>query len=273
MKLLVVEGNPRCLIAQGRPAYARYFKATLGAIDRTLTFAVAEPFESPIQDTDLDDVDGVVFTGSSTEAATNAAQYAPQRTAMEMVFKRGIPSWGSCAGLQLAATVLGGSVGASPKGAEIGLARELTLTDTGRSHAMMTGRPTKDFAVPCIHRDEVQRLPKDAIVLAQNTHCPVQAFAYQTGGVDFWGVQYHPELAPSVIAADVRRQMGASALADLLERADRDANSAAKLGVHPMALDLPLRTTELSNWLAHVSSVKSNRIRLRPHSSASRIGT
>ncbi|MEM9358703.1 MAG: type 1 glutamine amidotransferase [Pseudomonadota bacterium] len=252
MKLLIVEGNLRDLIADGYPAYAKNFEATLSAIDDSLEFTVAEPFEEPLNVDDLNDVSGVVFTGSSIEAAMDAPECAPQREAMELVFRHDLPSWGSCAGLQLAATVLGGTIGASPNGVEVGLARELILTEKGQDHAMMAGRPPVDFAVPCIHRDEVQRLPQGATLLAQNDHCPVQAFAYETGGIDFWGTQYHPELTPGVIAAGLRRMGGAADLGKLLDVAEQDDASAEALGGRRAALAMPARATELANWLQHV---------------------
>ncbi len=252
MKLLIVEGNPRDLIADGCPAYAKNFEETLSAIDDSLEFSVAEPFEEPLNADALSEVSGVVFTGSSIAAAMDASECAPQREAMELVFRHGLPSWGSCAGLQLAATVLGGTIGASPKGVEVGLARELILTEMGQDHAMMTGRPTASFAVPCIHRDEVQRLPVDATLLARNDHSPVQAFVYETDGIDFWGTQYHPELTPRVIAAGLRRMGGAEDLGKLLDVAEQDDASAEALGGQRAALAMPGRATELANWLEHV---------------------
>ncbi len=252
MKLLIVEGNPRALIADGCPAYAKNFEATLSAIDDSLEFAVAEPFVEPLNADDLNEVSGVVFTGSSIAAAMDAPECAPQREAMEFVFRHGLPSWGSCAGLQLAATVLGGTIAASPKGVEVGLARELILTENGQDHAMMTGRPTVGFAVPCIHRDEVQRLPVGATLLARNDHCPVQAIAYENDGIDFWGTQYHPELTPRVVAAGLRRMGGAEGLGKLLDVAEQDDASAEALGGRRAALAMPERAIELANWLRHV---------------------
>ena len=58
---------------------------------------------------------------------------------------------------------------------------------------MLAGRPI-EYAAPCIHRDEVAQLPKDAVLLAGNAHSPVQAFVVETDTVTFWGTQYHPEL-------------------------------------------------------------------------------
>ena len=72
----------------------------------------------------LESIGGAVFTDSSAASATDAAEYKPQKHTMESTFKHRIPCWGSCAGLQLAAVVLGGTVSASPNGVEVGLARD-----------------------------------------------------------------------------------------------------------------------------------------------------
>lgn len=150
-----------------------------------------------------------------------------------------VPIWGSCNGMQLAAFMLGGICAASPRGDEEGLAEAITLTDIGREHPMIQGRASQ-FRVPCVHRDEVQRLPNGAVLLAGNAHSPVQAFAYETADISFWGTQYHPEFS----RADV-----ATWLAD---RGKSLPDSEEQDGQGDLAL--ATRTLELQNWLAHVTS-------------------
>lgn len=251
--ILILEGNTPRANAAGNVASAS-FTATLLGLDPDLHLRLAAPYAGRLNPGLFDQADGVVFTGSGEAWATNAPEAAPQRAAMQAAFATGLPVWGSCNGLQLAAVVLGGAVGASPKGSEIGMARDTRLTNAGRAHPMMAGR-ADGFAVPCIHRDEVQRLPEGAVLLAGNAHSPVQAMAYQTGGVDFWGTQYHPELKPSDIAGYVRTRgihAGADSLADDLDRAERDPAAAARIGAAPEDLPLAARARELANWLAHV---------------------
>ena len=154
--------------------------------------------------------------------------------------------------MQLAATVLGGSVGASPKGLEVGVARDTRRVE---DHPMFHGR-TETWAVPCIHRDEVQRLPDDAILTATNDHSPIQAFAYTQNGVDFWGTQYHPELTITRIADYMRNGDGifldeARMIPDL-DAAETNTDAAARIGTTPAALAFATRTLELANWLNHV---------------------
>ena len=109
---------------------------------------------------------------------------------MRRCFAAGLPVIGSCNGMQLAASILGGSTAESP-GREDGPAGNIKLTDAGKTHPMMVGRED-GYAVPCTHRDEVVRLPDAAVLLAGNDRA-VQAFAVEQDGIHFWGMQYHPE--------------------------------------------------------------------------------
>ena len=87
---------------------------------RLMRMCVVNPYEGILNADDFAGVDGVVFTGSGVSWSTDAPEAACQRAAMELAFDAGLPSWGSCNGMQLAAVVLGGQVAASPNG--LGLA-------------------------------------------------------------------------------------------------------------------------------------------------------
>lgn len=119
---------------------------------------------------------------------------------------------------------------------------------------MMAGR-NNGFSVPCVHRDEVQKLPEGAVLIASNAHSPVQAMVYEANGVDFWGAQYHPELMMKDVAPsnqDLRLIIdGLDLIADLAI-ADTDEAAAQRLGTSTAALALETRARELINWLDHV---------------------
>jgi len=257
--LLILAATPASLLDAGHTNHPDIFARRLRHLDATVTVRHANPYEADVTEEEIETADGVVFVGSSVPWATDAAEAAPLRRAMEQVFDSGTPSWGSCNGMQLAATVLGGTVGASPNGMEIGLAQDIALTEKGKAHPMMEGRATT-FAAPCIHRDEVTGLPRGAVLLAHNAHSHVQAFAYTEAGVDFWGTQYHPELDPGAIAGIMRLRGESPDTADHLDRATSDPASAARFGTTPAALAPDERARELTNWLAHLRTHASGTI-------------
>lgn len=253
-KILIVESNTPEMNAVGGVAAGGFIRTILGARPAT-EISVASPYGAPLRRALFDEVDGVIFSGSAVAWATDAPEAEGLRNAMEEAFAAERPVWGSCNGLQLAAVVLGGAVGASPKGHEVGLALDLALTESGARHPMMAGR-ADGFAVPCVHRDEVQRLPEGAVLLAGNAHSPVQAMSYQKGGVDFWGTQYHPELAASDVGGYLDRSIFEKErhMKPDLMAADFDGDAAARLGAPEGALLLDTRARELLNWLDYVAA-------------------
>ncbi|MCG7520273.1 type 1 glutamine amidotransferase [Ruegeria sp. Ofav3-42] len=252
--ILIVEGNTPDMVAVGH-AGANGFIRTFSAVAPEVRIHLANPYAAPLRPEELHGIDGVVLTGSGVRWSVDAPEAAPQRAAAEVVLASGTPVWGSCNGLQLAMLMLGGSVGASPIGMEVGMAQNNALTREGVEHPMMAGRRS-GFGVPCIHRDEVQVLPEGATLLAGNGHSPVQAAVYEKGNLRFWGTQYHPELSLADIGVYVRARgifADHANLADDLELAETDSTAATRLGTHPDALVLPQRSRELSNWLQFVS--------------------
>ena len=253
MKILIIESDPPDRLAEGAGG-AQPFVDTFARIAPDVEPCIAEPYARPLTDEDWRDVAGVVFRGSGVEWNTADARAEPLARAMRQSFDRALPVWGSCNGMQLAACVLGGAVGVSPNGFEGGLARDLTFTDAGAAHPMFAGREDC-FAVPCVHRDEVTRLPEGACLLAGNDHSGVQAFFYARDGVDFWGSQYHPEYSVAHVADMLRAPRHGGRYADLVEdlsASGHDAQAAIRVGTTPEAQAVEMRARELVNWLAHV---------------------
>lgn len=250
MRLLIVEGNTPDMVDNAQSASASFVRS-FQKIAPQAQIEIVNPYHST--DVSLEGIDGAVFTGSGVAWSTDDPRAAPQRTVMEAVFARSIPTWGSCNGMQLAASVLGGTVGASPVGLEIGVARDTRRA--GAPHPMFDGRAER-WAVPCIHRDEVQRLPEGAVLTASNAHSPIQGFAYETQGVDFWGTQYHPELTLKDIAAYIEAPNSVFAqdegLTQDLHAAEHDEAAASRLGTTIAEAAFETRARELFNWVAHV---------------------
>jgi GMP synthase (glutamine-hydrolysing) len=110
----------------------------------------------------------------------------------DRAFEAGPPQFGTCWGIQLPAYVAGGEVKAHPKGREMGIGRKIRLTDEGKRHPMMKGKP-EVYSHFVSHDDEVTRLPKGSVLISGNDYSRVQAAEIPYKNGIFWGLQYHPE--------------------------------------------------------------------------------
>ncbi len=272
--ILIVDGAPSSsqdlLVASGGRRHGPNYGAALasqahqsvGGVE-VFVLAAADGANLP-QGMALSDFDGIAWTGSplnayhETEAVSRQVEFA--RTA----FQSGVPCFGSCWGLQVMMVALGGKVRLNPKGAEMGFARSILLTDAGRAHPMYDGKPSV-FDALCVHQDEVCDLPPGAELLAGNSVSDVQAASLRDGGRSFWGVQYHPEYDLLQIAAMFKRSAqrfvdrGYAATlteaeafaADLRALHDDPARKdlAWRYGVSPDIIDADRHRREFANWL------------------------
>lgn len=217
---------------------------------------------------DLAGFDAILLTGSPMHVYRQTPEVARILAFMRAVFASRVPSFGSCAGLQIAVAAAGGSVRPMPARMEAGIARRIVATDAGRSHPMLAGRPPA-WDAAAIHGDEVAELPPGSTLLAGNEVTRVQAAEIVCDGGIFWGVQYHPELSLEEIASALRSQAGdlveaglaehegdvqdhAALLDDLHARPDhRPARWA--LGVDDELAAEANRRREIANFLAFVA--------------------
>ncbi|USU10074.1 type 1 glutamine amidotransferase [Sphingomonadaceae bacterium OTU29MARTA1] len=226
--------------------------------------APADEDAEPLDPKRVGGFDAVFITGSPLHVYDDTPEVRRQLAFMRTVFASGTPSFGSCAGLQLAVAAAGGRVRKMPQRMEAGIARRITPTEAGRHHPLLAGRaPAWD--APAIHGDEVEELPAGATLLAGNAVTRVQAAEIRHGGGIFWGVQYHPELSPGEIAVALRRQASdliaaglahdeagverRAALLDALHDAPEDRALLWELGLDRQFADEAQRRTELGNFV------------------------
>lgn len=217
---------------------------------------------------ELSDFDAVFLTGSPLHVYDDTPEVRRQLDFMRAVFASGTPSFGSCAGLQVAVVAAGGTVRKMPERMEAGIARRIVATDAGRQHPLLAGRPpTWDAAA--IHGDEVETLPPGSVLLASNavTHLQAAEIRYDRGV--FWGVQYHPELALGEIAVALKCQTDDLVEAGLAESSDDVETRAGQLtalhrdptrrslwwmlGVDAELADEARRRTEIRNFLNYLA--------------------
>ena len=262
-RIVVLEANTPDIVdrrrSKGIGTAAGYYQIAFKDLGLDVESHIVEPYRNKISARDLQGADAAIFTGSGVAWSVDGPEGKTYLDACQMVFDAGLPTFGSCNGLQMASVLLGGTVQHSPNGLEVGVARALTLTDHGRSHAMMADRDTT-YCVPCVHRDEVGRLPDGAELLAGNDHSPVQAFSYKGNGVDFWGVQYHPEMSVTNVAElllDLTDPSEAEEDALIKELLAVETNEAIaeRFGTTTEAQRTRTRTLELQNWLSYLKTL------------------
>jgi GMP synthase-like glutamine amidotransferase len=118
----------------------------------------------------------------------------PEKAAIRAwVADEGRPYLGICLGHQLLAVALGGVVGPMAR-PEVGLV-DVDLTPAGRSDPLLAGFGPQVETFQW-HGAEITRLPKDAVVLAANAACPVQALRV---GRHAYGFQYHCEITAETV--------------------------------------------------------------------------
>ncbi|RQW44782.1 type 1 glutamine amidotransferase [Novosphingobium sp. LASN5T] len=270
----------RLLLMEGNTADKRARAAELGVRSSSEIYALAILAHFP--DFDLDvvnaadadwaipggrsfaDYDGFVVTGSSLHAYDKEFAVTNQIAILRDAAEAGLPVFGSCWGLQIAVMAAGGQVEYNPRGREVGFARKIVRTAAGADHPMFAGKGAV-FDAPCIHYDEVTRLPDNATLLASNAHSVVQAAVVPVGRSEVWAVQYHPEFdiaqlvqLYTLYADDMIAQGFFSDRAALdayvkvltgLAAAPQDAGLAWQLGVDEDITDDSRRRAEILNWI------------------------
>ncbi len=273
-RILIFNGAPeaaqRRVVAEGGTSNESMITQSLRRFEHAgrpielVTLNVADG-ENLQQGTALSDFDGVWISGSPLNAYhLHEPAVRRQVELARDIWDLGIPSFGSCWGLQVMTAALGGQVELNPRGREIGIARMIMLTDVGRKHAMFRDKPVA-FDALCTHEDEVTTLPACGTVLASNRVSRVQAAVFTEGSRSFWGVQYHPEMSFAHVAAIVIMRAERhirEGFARSREEVERQVDDFRQLnvdaarkdlawayGVGPDILDPVQRTLEFRNWL------------------------
>jgi len=141
-----------------------------------------------------------------------------ERALARAAIDEGLPTLGICLGAQVLALVGGGSVRANHGAAERG-STELRRAPATGDDGIFVDVPAQ-FRVIENHRDQIVRLPDDAVLLASSSTCRNQAFRI---GDNAWGVQFHPE----VDAARLEHWDSAALAADGFDRDALVAGAAA----------------------------------------------
>ena len=214
---------------------------------------------------DLHRYAGIIWTGCNLtiyDAANRSV--CSQIELAKNAYEVGVPSFGSCWGIQMAAFAAGGEVEVNPKGREMGMARKIHQTTVAFDHPMFEGKP-RVFEGFVSHDDMVIKLPPGAALLAGNSFAPVQALAVTHKSGTFWATQYHceynlHEMARLIVAREKKLIAagffrGHEDLADLVDRMEALAKEPDRkdlrwqLAIDDDVLSDSIRQCEFVNWL------------------------
>lgn len=208
---------------------------------------------------------GIIWTGCNlTIYDTANHSVCSQIELAKNAYEVGVPSFGSCWGIQMAAFAAGGEVEANPKGREMGMARKIHQTPAAHDHPMFEGKP-RVFEGFVSHDDMVIKVPPGATLLASNSFAPVQALAVTHKSGTFWATQYHceydlHEMARLIVAREKKLVaagffQGHQDLMDLVDRMETLAKEPGRkdlrwqLAIDDDVLSDSIRQCEFVNWL------------------------
>ncbi|HEV2555847.1 MAG TPA: type 1 glutamine amidotransferase [Bosea sp. (in: a-proteobacteria)] len=281
LRLLFVDGNTRAQRENHAAGYgaqpAEAYAAEVAAIEPDAVADICLPADAGANLPDgacLQSYDGIVLTGSALHIYELEPAVTRQIELMRAIYASGTPCFGSCWGIQMGAVAAGGTVMANPRGREVGFARKIAPSESGRTHPLLAGRPAA-FDAPAIHLDTVVQPPHGTTILASNAYSQVQAAEIRHEGGVFWGVQYHPEfplrqvasilgrMVPVLIEEGFRKdEADAETWLSELRALDADRSRQDLAWAHGLdaeVLDDMRRVTELRNFLNH---------RVKPQASA-----
>ena len=267
-KFLILDAYDRkgrtALASAGARAAGDLYASLVSAYRPSASLEIIHPADADTSIPDLSAYDAMFWTGSSLTIYDSLPEVRRQIDLTKEAYRRGIPAFGSCWALQLAAIAAGGSCRKNPKGREFGLTRGLQLSDAGRAHRVFTGRDAP-YCGFTSHFDEVESLPASATVLASNAATHIQAAEIQHENGRFFALQYHPEFDYDEIAAlsrfrghglieegfveDAAGLEAYIAACQQLQKTPEDQVLGDQMGADDSVLDVASRHNELINWL------------------------
>jgi len=238
-------------------------KCTPGGADADIVYPADPGAELP-SGAAIGQYDGIAWTGSSLTVFKPDPKVQPQIEFARAAFAAQVPSFGSCWAAQIAVVAAGGICAENPKGREMGIARKVSLTPSGRAHPLYEGKKTV-FDAFISHDDEITHVPPGGVVLASNDFTQVQAVSVTHQGGNFWGLQYHPEYDLHELArlCYCRKQKltdrgffrdldAAQNFVDMLEALHQDPSRkdiAWLLGIDADVMNEDIRLAEVRNWI------------------------
>ncbi|MCB9802573.1 type 1 glutamine amidotransferase [Candidatus Nomurabacteria bacterium] len=141
----------------------------------------------------VNDFDAVFIGGSSDVTVTDPEKFPFLSSAYQLLQKcaeTNIPVFASCFGIQMLSEAFGGKVIIDKDNKELGTFR-IYLEPEAREDHLLSHLPETFLAV-LGHKERIERLPENFVVLAKSKKCPYQIIRMQDKPI--YGFQFHPEM-------------------------------------------------------------------------------
>ena len=185
---------------------------------RGIPFEYADPFREPADAARVEDADGLIFMGGPMSANDDLPYIRRELSIIQNAASAGKPVLGICLGAQLIAKALGARVYRNPT-KEIGW-YPVFWTGAAAGDSMFAGLSGSDTVFHW--HGETFDLPAGAAWLASSEACRHQAFRW---GSSIYGVQFHLEVTPEMIADWVAQDLNSGDVRELGSLPDPQANA------------------------------------------------
>jgi GMP synthase (glutamine-hydrolysing) len=274
MNILIIDGNELApserYTKHGMLTQYEVYRNILTELsERFINLTIIHPAYSDYylpQGVNLDDFDGVVWTGSLLNIYDLGDPIERQIDLAKTLLSKKNKMFGSCWGLQVLTTAAGGIIRKNPKGLEALIADGIILNESGINHPMYKKKP-QTFSSFCWHYDEVEQLPSNAVVLSSNNLSEVQSLSFSVNNSEVWAVQCHPEFDPKWISGLMSQRktlllkekiFSSSEEFDKLHLYLSDIKKydylKSELIISDTLIEKNIHTAELSNWLRNLNN-------------------
>jgi len=196
--------------------------------------------------------DGVVLTGSTLRIEEKSNEVKKHIDFAKKLFEHEKKIFAACWGLQITVTAAGGKCRVAPKGAHVGIAHDIKLTEEGKKHALFKSKPHV-FTTPAFNYDEVETPPKHSVLLASNKINKFEALYFTVGKSEIWGLQYHPEIPYDYMIKLIKHRSKKMIEKNVFKNQNEIDQHIKSINEAEISLSDEARTLELKNWLEYIS--------------------
>ena len=258
LKLLIVEGNTKeeniNFNNAGCVPQSQNFKLHIEKFEPNSEIDIVEPGndDSILKIiSSLKKYDGIVLTGSTLRIEDTNDEVKKHIEFVKTCFKYEKKFFAACWGLQVCVTAAGGKCRVSPKGAHVGIAYDIELTNEGKKHKLFDFKPHK-FTTPAFNYDEVEIPPNNSVLLASNKINKFEALHFTVGNSVIWGMQYHPEIPYDYMIKLIKHRSKRLIDKNVFKNQNDIDQHINSIEEAKTKLNDNIRTLELKNWLNYL---------------------